>query len=72
MNLTLNESCKRKIIKKVSEVFPDISISIFSQALIIKSIPEKVTRLKKTRIYKEQMILCIYFPIEGETIKTYT
>lgn len=43
-DLTLNESCKWQIIKKVSKILPDICISIFSQALIIETIPETRTQ----------------------------
>ena len=39
-NLTLNEGSQRQIIKQVCKVFPDIRISIFSQAFIIEAIPE--------------------------------
>lgn len=49
-NLTLNQSCERQIIKKVSEILPDIGISIFLQAFIIKTIPERKLLLYKAKL----------------------
>lgn len=38
-NLTLNKCCKRKVIKKVSEILPNICIPVLSQTFIIETIP---------------------------------
>ena len=37
-DLVLNHSCQRQKIKKISVVLPDICISIFPKALIVKTI----------------------------------
>lgn len=37
-DLILNESGKRKEIEEVGEIFPDVSVAVFSEAFIIKSI----------------------------------
>lgn len=36
--LCVYEGCKRKVVKEVGEIFPNICISIFSQALVIKAV----------------------------------
>ena len=37
-NLTVHKCCQWKVVKEVSEIFPNIGVSIFSQAFVIKSI----------------------------------
>lgn len=37
-NLTLNDCSQRKIIEKFCELFPDIGVSVLSQAFIIETI----------------------------------
>ena len=37
-NRIINQSCKWKIIKSVSEIFPDIWVAVFPAALIVKSV----------------------------------
>ena len=37
-NVSFNDSSKRKVIEKTGEVLPNVGISVFSKALIIKSI----------------------------------
>ena len=34
----LKNTCEGQVIKKVGKVFPDISVSIFAQALVVKSV----------------------------------
>lgn len=36
--LSINQGSQRKVVKEISEVLPDIGVTILSQALIIKSI----------------------------------
>jgi hypothetical protein len=37
-DLVLDESGERKVVEKVGEVFPDIGIAVFAQALVVKPI----------------------------------
>jgi hypothetical protein len=37
-DLVLDESGERKVVEKIGEVFPDIGIAVFAQALVIKPI----------------------------------
>lgn len=37
-NFLFNDSGKRKVIKEVCEVFPNISVTVLPQALIIKTV----------------------------------
>lgn len=36
--LCVYEGCKRKVVKEVCEIFPDICVAIFPQALVIEAI----------------------------------
>ena len=38
-DLTLDNSCQGKIIKKLGESFPHIGVSILSQTLIVEAVP---------------------------------
>lgn len=40
-NLALNDSSKRKVVKKLCEYFPHVGIPVLSEALIIKTITKK-------------------------------
>lgn len=44
-DLILDQCCQGQKIKEVCEVFPHISIPIFSEALIVKSIPAQSTSM---------------------------
>lgn len=37
-NLVLNQSGKRKIVEEVGKVLPDVRISVFTQAFVVKSV----------------------------------
>jgi hypothetical protein len=37
-NLVLNQSGKRKIVEEIGEVLPDVRISVFTQAFVVKSV----------------------------------
>jgi hypothetical protein len=37
-DLIFNECSERKVIEKVREIFPDIGVAIFTQALVVESI----------------------------------
>ena len=44
-NLILDNSCQRQIVEELCELFPDISVAIFSQTLIIEAIPLRKSEL---------------------------
>jgi hypothetical protein len=37
----LNQGCQRKIIEEICEISPDIGVAIFSQALVVETVPAK-------------------------------
>lgn len=37
-DLLFNEGCEREVIEQISEIFPDISVSINSEALVIETV----------------------------------
>lgn len=37
-DLVLNQGCKGKVVEKVREILPDISIAIFAEAFIIEAV----------------------------------
>ena len=37
-DLTIHESCERKVVKQVGEVFPDVGIAVLPQAFIIEPV----------------------------------
>ena len=38
-DLVLNNSCEWEVVEQLSELFPDIGVSVLTQAFIIESIP---------------------------------
>ena len=47
-NLAFDNCCKREIVEKFCEVFPDISITILAKAFIIKAITKVKVRESMT------------------------
>ena len=39
--MVLNHGCERKIVEKLGEALPDVSVSIFTEAFIIETVPNK-------------------------------
>ena len=37
-DLVVNQGCQGKVIEEIGEVFPDIGIAVFSQALIVEAV----------------------------------
>ena len=40
-NLVLHHGCERKIVEELGEALPDVSVSIFTKAFIIETVPNQ-------------------------------
>ena len=37
-NLSVDQGCEWQVVEKVGEVLPDVGVSVFAQALVVKSV----------------------------------
>ena len=40
--LVLNYSGERQVVKQLSELFPDVSVTVLSEALIVESVTKRI------------------------------
>ncbi len=44
-DLTFNHCCEWEVVKQLCEVFPDVGVPIFSEALVIEAVPKRCLKL---------------------------